>query len=333
MVPILLALLAAGCGPPPPMEFLQEIESPDGSRVFALFEDSVWDSISWHVFAFDAGTDPAAITVPGAWEDDPDLAARSVTWNRAGSGADLDDPHIELIDDTYLVMVRGGLYHGVYNVRTDTTLFDDIRSWDSWVDAEQRAGRGRALPGSRLQYNEEFHAWKEANIHATITAIVEGGRGRADVELDHTEMVACLADLISSWEADAESNAEEMGGTSKMTVAIQGDPGFGRLADARHQRGRMQVTVKYAFDIDGHTGSTKVTVTFVTGAGSLIVTEQPAVGWSAPMDDAEAHGIAGSLGEKLTVFVRESLHKGDVLQPPPAPRTQAPPSSPKQGAD
>jgi len=217
-VPLLLVCcVLAGCEVQY-LDFQQKIVSPDGQRVFALFSDyyGIGDP-SWYVFVLDSSQKPEQMSMPlNCWNKRP-RADWLVMRNWSESGVDMGDPHIELIDDRYLVMVRGGLYHGVYNVQTDITLFQDICPWHTWYTGTEGA--------KGINYEDHkpiLHDWEKATIHERCRAIIEGRTRDDEPEFDEAMVCEALSGFLARLRLGMTEAVAELGvEMSPMPVEVQ----------------------------------------------------------------------------------------------------------------
>jgi hypothetical protein len=178
---VLVGLALSGCGPGrATLTFLQKLVSPDQDEVYALFRDYTGPSDpAWFVFVFPKGTKPEGMTIPSCCEDIPLWRNRCVLWNWSEDGSDMEGAHIELLNGRFLLMVRGGLYYGLYDTATHKTLLNDPSPWHTWFRVTGQTGNEWAgRPNS--EERAACHAWVKENMHARIVELMSAEPAAAE---------------------------------------------------------------------------------------------------------------------------------------------------------
>ncbi len=83
-----------------------------------------------------------------------------------------NNPQIEIINDTYLVFQRGGLYHSLYDIKARRTLINSGSPWHEWFDSEEYKSI-QPNPSSEEQ-EQSIDEWKGKNLHEPILEIIQG---------------------------------------------------------------------------------------------------------------------------------------------------------------
>lgn len=144
---------------------VQDVEMPDGS-VFALYEDG-------------AGAGDLAFSVcrlrgdASWWEARLRSGKRApceVLWNYSEAGHDTDGARIDVVSGRYLVMSRGGLYYGLYDIREDRSLSDVASPWHSFLESRSAA----TASGDKMPDDIAYRAWARGNIHGPIDRTLKG---------------------------------------------------------------------------------------------------------------------------------------------------------------
>ncbi len=148
--------------------------SPDGKHIFALFIDTtvlVGDT-TWHVFKFEKGFDIESYQV--SWGEYVDGIYRKnvIVSNYAEGGHHTQNPNIEFINETYLVFMRGGLYHSLYDIKTGKTLVNSGSPWHDWRYSEEYEAI-QSNP-SQEERDNSVDKWKRENLHEPILKIIQG---------------------------------------------------------------------------------------------------------------------------------------------------------------
>ena len=174
---ILVLLFAFTFQPQKYLTFQEKLMSPDGTAWFALYHDySGIGDPEWHVFKIPIGEDSKSLKIPAAyWSIDSDAndfwKNRMLMWNWSEAGNHVSNPHIEVIGRRYLVFIRGGYYHGLYDIDENKTLITDTSPWHSLVYSYER---GSTRSGLKLdQIDAQMDKWVEDTLHNPIKKIVE----------------------------------------------------------------------------------------------------------------------------------------------------------------
>ncbi len=156
--------------------FKEKLFSPDHQSVFALFYDYP-DSgdPSWHVFKFEKSVDLKKFRIPidyaeNSGQSGGQVNGQCIMWNWSEAGDHVTKPKIIIIDN-YLVFMRGGLYHGLYDIKKDKTIITYDSPWHTFHnDYYKKHKDNKNL--DRYELMPVFYEWKVKNIHNPIKEII-----------------------------------------------------------------------------------------------------------------------------------------------------------------
>ncbi|HOO77749.1 MAG TPA: hypothetical protein PLI51_04680 [bacterium] len=161
-----------------PPQYLEHIVAPDGKRQFVLYTDRVGiDDETWYVLKIDSDVDPTTLRIPRGFvnagtPEEKEWAQRTLFWNWTEAGHHRRDPHLKLVKDRYLIFVRGGLNHALYDLETDRVLIEDGSPWHSLVHSPEYRSLNPE-PG-RKAMAALMDDWVRKNLHGPIEEIVKG---------------------------------------------------------------------------------------------------------------------------------------------------------------
>jgi len=90
---------------------------------------------------------------------------RMLMWNWSEAGNHTSNPNIKIFNERYIVFIRGGYYHGLYDIKTDHTLITDDSPWHSFMSSyKRRPSKNRDI---------EMDQWVKDHLHNPIKAIIE----------------------------------------------------------------------------------------------------------------------------------------------------------------
>jgi hypothetical protein len=166
-------------------EEIQTIEVPARNTKYVLLTDMAgFDDRSWYVYEM-------ALT-GGLTEEMKKGHSRTgvLFWNYAEAADHKKDPRIEIRKDRYLVFVRGGFCHSLYDLESHEVLVNDESPWHSFLQSEQYAQFGDDAPPG--EPGTGMDVWVKANIHEKIEGILKGLPGDgvdSQVDANRVDMV------------------------------------------------------------------------------------------------------------------------------------------------
>jgi hypothetical protein len=148
--------------------YVQHLPSPDNEHIFALFIDYtvlVGDT-GWYIFKFEKDFDVENYQI--SWDEyrDGSYQRNVIISNYAEGGDHTKNPHIEVIDDTYLVFMRGGLYHSLYDIKAGKTLVNSGSPWHDWLDSEEYK-LIQPNPSSKEREKSQYRKSRQVNVLST----------------------------------------------------------------------------------------------------------------------------------------------------------------------
>ena len=154
----------------------EKLMSPDSKCWFALYHDyGGFGDPDWHVFKIPINEKPEKIKIPTAYRRRESSKydiwkKRMLMWNWSEAGHHTSNPHIEIFNNRYLVFIRGGYYHGLYDIEMDKTLITDESPWHSFVYSDKI--KKEVNYGSK-QFDAMMHKWVRDTLHNPIKEIIE----------------------------------------------------------------------------------------------------------------------------------------------------------------
>jgi len=115
--PLFFLLFALSIGPQEYLAFDQKLKSPDGTSWFVLYYDygGLGDP-EWYVFKIPINEVPEELKIPTSDAEKVfGTNRRLIMWNWSEAGHE-SNPHIKIFNQRYLVFIRGGYYHGLYDI-------------------------------------------------------------------------------------------------------------------------------------------------------------------------------------------------------------------------
>ena len=160
------------------LDFIQKLDSPDGKNVFALYYGIAGGGDhEFHIFKFPKNMDPEQLTIPRSyWSHNADKEARkwtnySLLFNWSEDGSHSHNPEIKLFKDRYLVLIRGGLYHSLYDIKTNNTILNFDSPWHEYVYSDEYESL-KPKP-THSQRKKLLENWKKKYLHNPISKIVD----------------------------------------------------------------------------------------------------------------------------------------------------------------
>jgi hypothetical protein len=160
-----------------PPQYIQHIVAPDDSAQFALYTDVAgFDDVSWYVLKLDPDTDPKALNIPKVFtrastDSEKAWMAKTLFWNWSEAGHHNADPQIKIVKDRYLVFVRGGLNHALYDIQTKEVLVSEVSPWHGLVASGEYDPMDPEP--SVEEVTELMDAWVRQHLHDPIERIVQ----------------------------------------------------------------------------------------------------------------------------------------------------------------
>lgn len=178
MIPSLLFLmLYLSIGFREHLVFDQKLKSPDGTSWFALYHDygGLGDP-DWHVFKIPINESPEELKISRSYDsynsEDDFWKKRMLLWNFSEAGHHTSNPHIKIFNQRYLVFIRGGYYHGLYDIQEGRTLITDTSPWHSLNFSNKRNLEGL----NSDQLDTMMDMWVESTLHNPIKEIIENNQ-------------------------------------------------------------------------------------------------------------------------------------------------------------
>jgi hypothetical protein len=172
--PLFFLLFALSIGSQEYLKFDQKLKSPDGTSWFALYHDyGGIGNREWDVFKIPINEVPEGLKIPASHDSEDDFGInRRLMWNRSEAGYHTSNPHIKIFNQRYLVFIRGGYYHGLYDIQQGRILITDSNPWNSFKFSNDRNTRG-------LNYNQLgviMDIWVQSTLHNPIKEIIENNK-------------------------------------------------------------------------------------------------------------------------------------------------------------
>ena len=160
------------------LDFLQKLESPDGESIFALYHGIAgYSDHEYHVFKFPKEMDPEKLLIPRSyWSHKADEEARkwarySLFFNWSEDASHRRNPEIKIFKNKYLVLIRGGLYHSLYDIEADNTIVNFRSPFHKYLRSEEyKSLEPKPTFSQRKKLLED---WKKQNLHNPISEIVD----------------------------------------------------------------------------------------------------------------------------------------------------------------
>jgi hypothetical protein len=155
--------------------FDEKIKSPDGASWLALYHNyGGFGDPDWHVFKVPIDEIPEKLKIPCGYNFNDSAKSdfwkkRMLMWNWSEGGNNTSNPHIKMFNRKYLVFIRGGYYHGLYDIKKNQTLITDTSPWHSLVYSMDKNSRGSNLD----QIDAKMDKWVEDTLHNPIKEIIE----------------------------------------------------------------------------------------------------------------------------------------------------------------
>lgn len=153
------------------LAFDEKIKSPDGTSWFALYHDyGGFGDPEWDIFKIPIEEIPEKLKIPCGYNFADSSKSdfwkkRMLMWNWSEGGNHTSNPHIKMFKNRYIVFIRGGLYHGLYDIEEDRTLITDESPWHSFMHSDGRK--------SSINRDKEIDQWVRDNLHNPIKEIIE----------------------------------------------------------------------------------------------------------------------------------------------------------------
>lgn len=144
----------------------------DGEYFFALYSDSAFaGDQSWHIFKFQSDIDVKNLQIPRIYrQNHNEWLEKQITWSYSEGGYHLQNAHIEIIGDTYLIFVRGELYHSLYDIETNKMLIEDHSPWHTWIESDEY--KEISFNASHEEKKKSIEKWKRKILHNPIAQLI-----------------------------------------------------------------------------------------------------------------------------------------------------------------
>ena len=158
-----------------PPHYVYHVPSPDGRWQFALYGNyDGFDDLSWHVFKIDAATDPRTLVIPddflhGDGTDHHEWRSKTLFSSFSEAGYHRDDPHLRVVRDRYLVFVRGGLDHGLYDIDAGKVVLNEESPRHAFKNSRNSVSMDVYQDDSE---SEKMDEWVRRNLHEPIARIM-----------------------------------------------------------------------------------------------------------------------------------------------------------------
>lgn len=151
------------------LDFIMSVDASDGGGAYALYEHlSGFSDLNWTVYFIppEMNVDALEGQAPNYYGADLNLGPDEdygVLWNWSEGGEFVNDPEIEILDSRYLVMRRGGLLHGIYDIEAKQAIFNESSPWHVYEygkTAEEEWARNPTTEGY-----DTFEEWYRVEVH------------------------------------------------------------------------------------------------------------------------------------------------------------------------
>ena len=158
------------------VDYMSKIEMNQGSFDYALYGDGVGiGDPGYYVLKIEKGVKPEDVNIDWTFNDGVNREQeqwrreRTILSNYAEAGYFLDDPKIELLHNRFIVMSRGDIYHGLYDIKNDTTLIGSGGSpWHGFIESDKSLDHR-----NKEEYKRKYKDWMRKNYHDEIEAIMK----------------------------------------------------------------------------------------------------------------------------------------------------------------
>lgn len=159
------------------MDYQSHIEPNKGNYNYGLYLDAVGiGDLGFYVLKIEKDINPKDVYVE--WnpktgsnkEQDQWIMERTILFNYAEAGFHTSNPKIEIVNNKFLVMSRGGYYHGLYDIEKHEMIYDDGSPWNTWhatLDDSLKHGKYDKQRDKVL-----FGKWMKDNVHAKIDSVI-----------------------------------------------------------------------------------------------------------------------------------------------------------------
>ncbi len=168
-------LLCFGCTSQPP-KYLQHILSPDGTEQFVLYTDIAgFNEATWYVLKLGAEVDVKKVKIPKGFtnastDTEKEWMDKTLFWNWSEAGHHRSEPSIKIAKGRYLVFVRGGLNHALYDIQSKTVRVAEGSPWHGLVYSDEY----EALDPKPSHDGESklMDSWVRKHLHDPIEQII-----------------------------------------------------------------------------------------------------------------------------------------------------------------
>lgn len=160
-----------------PPQYIQHIVAPDKTVQFALYTDLAgFDDRTWYVLKLGPTEDAIQLEIPKGFtnastDTEKEWMAKTLFWNWSEAGHHRSDPKIKIVKDRYLVFVRGGLNHALYDLESEKVRVSEESPWHGLVYSEDY----EAINPKPTSEEEAklMEAWVRNHLHDPIEQIIQ----------------------------------------------------------------------------------------------------------------------------------------------------------------
>ena len=122
------------------LHYLQHIETEDSDYNYSLYNDGVGiGDPGYYVLKLDKTINPKELYIKWNFRTGTDskdidwITKKQILFNYDEAGLFTQNPKIEIINDRFLVMSRGGFYFGLYDIKFQKDTFNIGSPWNNWI--------------------------------------------------------------------------------------------------------------------------------------------------------------------------------------------------------
>lgn len=97
--------------------------------------------------------------------------AKTLFWNWSEAGHHRTDPKIKIVKDRYLIFVRGGLNHALYDIQSKIVRVSEESPWHALVYSDEYEAMN-PKPSNDEETNL-MDAWVRKHLHNPIEQIIK----------------------------------------------------------------------------------------------------------------------------------------------------------------
>lgn len=166
------------------LDYEKHIKSPDSEFNYCLY--SVGIGISdpeFVVLKIEDSINPREIEID--WNPRSGVARKDISWiddreilaNYDEASYLCRNPGLELIDNRYLVLSRGGYYFGLYDLTLQRDIFNRCCPFNDWVSQNIWTEKGAKYDGEiEKDAKSDYEIWVKKTIHDSIVDYINTNR-------------------------------------------------------------------------------------------------------------------------------------------------------------